>query len=222
VYVESEGGLMGNENIKFPDSPPEEPMLNTVGNRGFKWYSNWQQELLCCSRCGWVGKVSLDDLEDPTDSGASIECPECHRRIGEVLFPNLRDTEEAAAQGNEEAVRELPKFREQIAHAQARIDRFKQEKIESVNQLPELDGEMLEFTWDIADAAGEKYQVIRLGDAEIWRELAFYENIQRFNEVKELLRKKYGSRFKMLKPTAASQEWLCGDNAGKLFRLEYT
>ena len=139
-----------------------------------------------------------------------------------VVFPNLRDTEEAAAQGNEEAIRELPKFREQLAHAQARIDRFKQEKIESVNQLPELDDEMLEFTWDIADAAGEKYQVIRLGDAELWREVAFSDNIRRFNEVKELLRMKYGNRFKMLKPTEASQEWLCGDNAGKLFRLEYT
>jgi hypothetical protein len=138
-----------------------------------------------------------------------------------VLFPNLRDTEEAAAQGNEAAIRELPKFREQIAHAQARIDRFKQEKIESANQLPELDDEMLEFTWDIADVAGEKYQVIRLGDAEIWRELAFFDSIPRFNEVKGLLRKKYGSRFKMLKPTEASQEWLCGDNAGKLFRLDY-
>jgi hypothetical protein len=222
VYVEGEGGLMGNENIKCPDSPPEEPMLNTAGNRGFKWYSNWRQELLCCSKCGWVGTVSLDDLEDPTSCGASIECPQCHKGIGEVLFPNLRDTEEAAAQGNEEAIRELPKFREQIAHAQARIDRFKQEKIESANQLPELDGEMLEFTWDIADAAAEEYQIIKLGDTEIWRELAFYGNVPRFHQVKELLRKKYGTRFKMLVPTEASQEWLCGDNAGKLFRLEYS
>jgi hypothetical protein len=213
---------MGNETRKFPDSVSEEPMLNTAGNRCFKWYSDWQQELLCCSRCGWVGTVGLDDLEDPTAGGASIECPQCHRRIGEVLFPNLRDTEEAAANGNEEAIRELPKFKEQVAQAQARIDRFKREKLDSINQLPELDGEMLEFTWDIADAAGDKYQVIRLGNAEIWRELAFFDNIPRFHEVKELLRKKYGTRFKILKPTEASQEWLCGDNAGKLFRLEYT
>jgi hypothetical protein len=222
VYVEDEGGHVGNETMKFPDSQPEEPMLNTAGNRGFKWYSNWQQELLCCSHCGWVGTVGLDDLEDPSACGASIECPQCHNRIGEVLFPNLRDTEEAAAQGSQEAIRELPKFREQVAQAQARIDRFKREKLESINQLPELDGEMLEFTWDIADANGDTYQVIRLGDVEIWRELAFFDNIPRFNEVKELLRKKYGNRFKMLKPTEASQEWLCGDNAGKLFRLDYT
>jgi len=196
--------------------------LNTVGNRGFRWYSNWQQELFCCSHCGWVGTVSLDDLEDPTACGASIECPQCHKRIGEVLFPNLHDTEEAAAQGNEEAIRELPKFREQVAHAQARIDRFKREKLKSIHHLPELDGETLEFTWDIADADGDKYQVISVGGAEIWCELAFYDNIRRFQEVKELLRKKYGSRFKMLKPTDASKEWLCGDNAGKLFRLNYT
>jgi hypothetical protein len=212
---------MGNETMKFPNSRPEEPMLNTAGNRGFKWYSNWQQELLCCSQCGWVGTVGLDDLEDPGACGASIECPRCHRRIGEVLFPNLRDTEEAAAQGNKEAIRELPNFREQVAHAQARIDKFKREKLESINQLPEVDGDILEFTWDIADAGEDTYQVIRLRDVEIWRELAFFDSIQRFNEVKGLLRKKYGTRFKILKPTEASQEWLCGDNAGKLFRLNY-
>ena len=91
--------------------------MNTVGHRGFKWYSNWRQELLCCSRCGWVGTVGLGDLDDPTASGARIECPQCHKGIGEVLFPNRRDTEEAAAQGNEEAIRELSKFREQVARA---------------------------------------------------------------------------------------------------------
>src|ERR1700687_5714749 len=79
VHVGGEGGHMGNETTKSPDSRPEEPTLNTAGNRGFKWYSPWQQELLCCSRCGWVGTVSLDDLEDPTACGASIECPQCHK-----------------------------------------------------------------------------------------------------------------------------------------------
>jgi len=61
--------------------------------------------------------VGLGDLDDPTASGARIECPQCHKGIGEVLFPNRRDTEEAAAQGNEEAIRELSKFREQVARA---------------------------------------------------------------------------------------------------------
>jgi hypothetical protein len=40
--------------------------------------------------------------------------------------------------------------------------------------------------------------------------------------VQELLRQKYGTRFKALRPTERSEEWLCGDNAGKLVRLSYT
>jgi hypothetical protein len=61
-----------------------------------------------------------------------------------------------------------------------------------LDQLPELAGDGLEFTWDFAEMDGETYQIIQPGNAEIWRELAFFENIDRFNEVKELLRKNTG------------------------------
>jgi hypothetical protein len=95
-------------------------------------------------------------------------------------------------------------------------------KIVRVDQLPDLAGDGLAFIWDIAETDGESYQVIQLGDAELWRELAFFENVDRFNQVKELLRRKYGARFKSLTPSRDSLEWLCGDNAGKLFQLTYT
>jgi len=165
--------------------------------------------------------VSIDDLGDPSDC-AIIECRQCHGSLGVVVFPNLRDTEEAAAQGNEEAMQRLPELLERLRQAEVRTERFEQEKIVSVDQLPELDGESLEFTWDLVEVDGDTYQIIRLGDVELWRELAFFDNIPRFNEVKELLRQKYGTRFKVLRPTERSEEWLCGDNAGKLVRLSYT
>jgi hypothetical protein len=142
--------------------------------------------------------------------------------MGEVLFPNLKDTEEAAAEGNEEAQLRLPELLQELRQAQTRILRFEQQKIMRVDQLPELAGDGLEFIWDFTEMDGEVYQIIQLGNAEIWRELAFFENIDRFSEVKELLRTKYGARFKSLTPSRDSLEWLCGDNAGKLFRLSYT
>jgi hypothetical protein len=49
-----------------------------------------------------------------------------------------------------------------------------------LDQLPELAGDGLEFTWDFAEMDGETYQIIQPGNAEIWRELAFFENIDRF------------------------------------------
>jgi hypothetical protein len=153
---------------------------------------------------------------------AIIQCPKCQRRMGEVLFPNLKDTEEAAAQGNTEAQLRLPESLRELRHEETRILRFEQQKISSVDQIPELAGDNLDFIWEFAEIDGEFYQIILMGNVEIWRELAFFENIDRFNEVKKLLRRKYGPRFKALTPSRESLEWLCGDNAGKLFQLSYT
>jgi hypothetical protein len=213
---------MNPETEQFPDAPADEPILNTAGYRSFRWYSNWQQELLCCSRCGWVGNATIHHLEDADAFGAIIQCPNCQRRMGEVLFPNLKDTEAAAAQGNAEAQLRLPELLRELRHAENRILRFEQQKILSVDQIPELAGDNLDFIWDFAEIDGEDYQIIQMGNVEIWREQAFFENIHRFNEVKELLRRKYGPRFKALTPSRESLEWLCGDNAGKLFQLSYT
>ena len=48
----------------------------------------------------------------------------------------------------------------------------------------------------------------------IWRELAFWENLDRFYEIEQLLREKYRKRFKSLKATPGSKMWLYGDKCG--------
>ncbi len=80
-----------------------------------------------------------------------------------MVFPNLSDTEEAAAQGNEEAIRALPGMQDRLKHFQARNEQFERNKLQSVDQLLELEGNSLEFLWDVADAGGDTYQIIRLG-----------------------------------------------------------
>ena len=187
-----------------------------------KYYSDWQHEAFACAECGWTGTVSHGDLE-VGDVAAIIECPQCYRSLGVVLYPNLQETKEAAAQGNEEAIKARPAFETRIKQNWELLDRFEQEKLRSADQLPDLDGESLEFDWDFVKGDdGEFYQVIRAGDVEAWRELAFFNNVPRFEEIKGLLRAKYGTRFKSLTPTAASIEWLSGDNLGQALRLTYT
>jgi hypothetical protein len=89
--------------------------------------------------------------------------------------------------------------------------------------LPELEGESLDFTWDFVKAPdAEYYQTIRLGERELWRELAFWSNVRRFEEVKGLLKQKYRARFRGLTPTDNSLEWLTGDNLSRLMHLSYT
>jgi hypothetical protein len=184
------------------------PTVITPVRKKFEWYSNWKKEVFACSHCGWQGLGS----EAFPDEVGMMECPRCDHGVGYVEFPSLRDTEKAAALGNEDAIRDLPERRAWIKRLEARTRRFEREKLKNVSQLPDLDGESLEFTLDVVSMDGEDYQVIRLGDAEISRELAFWDHLPRFNDIKNLLRKKYGTRFKSLTPTAWSLDWLTGDH----------
>jgi hypothetical protein len=91
------------------------------------------------------------------------------------------------------------------------------------SELPELNGEEMEFTMDVIKVGGEDYQVIRLGDVEVWRELAFWDHLPRSNELKNLLREKYGAaKFKSLTPTAWALDWLTGDHYFRVNEITYT
>jgi len=109
---------------------------------------------------------------------------------------------------------------------EARMNKFWSNHLHSLEQLPELEGdESLEFAWDIAVHVGdenEDYQIIRVGEREVWRELAFWGNMVRFNEIKDLLKQRYGTRFKSLTPTDGSLDFLTGDHYFKLQTLSWT
>jgi hypothetical protein len=184
----------------------------------FAWYSNWKKELFTCSHCGWRG---LGNEAFPDEAGM-IECPRCDHGVGYVEFPSLRDTEKAAARGNEDAIRDLPKKRAEIKQLEDRIRRFEHEKLKDISQLPALAGESPEFVLDVIKVDDEDYQVIRLGDVEVWRELAFWDHLPRFNELKKLLQEKYGAKFRSLTPTPWALDWLTGDHYFRVKEITYT
>ena len=89
-----------------------------------------------------------------------MECPNCDHGVGYVKFASLRDTERAAAKGNEDAIRDLPEKREWVEQMEKRMIRF--EKLCSPDQLPDVEGQSLEFSGDFTeDVDDENYQVIR-------------------------------------------------------------
>lgn len=102
-----------------------------------KYYSDWQHEVFACSKCGWTGTVGHQDLE-AGDAAAIIECPRCYRSLGVVLFPSLQETKEAAAQGNEEAIKGLPSFEARAERNWELLERFEKEKLRGTQQLPNL------------------------------------------------------------------------------------
>jgi hypothetical protein len=200
----------------------ERPPEPTVGQkRLYPWYSDWKILQFTCEHCGWTGK---GELAFPNEGGV-LECPRCDRGVAYVQFPNLRDMEQAAAEGNPEAIQDLPKKREWIKRMEDRMEKFWSNHLHSLEQLPQLEGESLEFAWDIAVHVGdenEDYQIIRVGEREVWRELAFWGNMVRFNEIKDLLKQRYGTRFKSLTPTDGSLDFLTGDHYFKLQTLSWT
>ncbi len=83
--------------------------------------------------------------------------------------------------------------------------------LQSIDQLPELQEQLLEFIWDIEDTQGGDLSGLERGG--LFRQ---YSALKRSERV---LRDKCGTRFKSLGLTDRSLEWLCGDNADKLARL---
>ena len=52
--------------------------------------------------------------------------------------------------------------------------------------------------------------------------VAFWDQMPRFNEIKNLLREKYGAKFKSLTRTAWSLDWLTGDHFYRVKEINYT
>ncbi len=124
-----------------------------------------------------------------------------------VGYPTVDETREAAAAGNQRAIEDLS-HAEEVARRRERAGGL---ELTEQSPLPALRGVRLEFEWDLEDVDGESWTVIRCDGQTIWRELAYYEGWERFNEVKRLLKLRY-EEFSVLTPTERSELYLFGDD----------
>lgn len=85
----------------------------------------------------------------------------------------------------------------------------------SPRQLPELEGDTLTLTWDQLEAES----IISHGDQIIWRERTGWEVFERFEEIAEILRHKYGRRLVDVIPTERSLYALYGDSTRGSFHV---
>ena len=84
----------------------------------------------------------------------------------------------------------------------------------SPRDLPDLEGGALILEWDFDDGRpGDRvaWTVIRHNGVEIFREIAIFEGLARYDKVREILRRRYGPRLRALHPTKASLFYLHGD-----------
>ena len=159
---------------------------------------------ITCARCGWSGAASSGEESHP--GLLDVTCPECSQMLLIVPFPTTEQTRAAATAGNPRAQAELPTV--------DKIDKRWEAAAESGRtgpQLPEIPGDSITIVWDFEERDGEAFTVLRHEDREIWRELAFWEGIERFEEVATLLEQRYRSRLVAFEPTRRSELYLYGD-----------
>ena len=154
---------------------------------------------IACPACGWSGTCS--ENEDYFSEVLDIRCPDCDKMLLIVPYPTHAETRKAAAEGIDAAKKNLKLVEEREAF----FARAEEHSLTSPSLLPDLEGNELIIEWDFDEKAkstgGDRWTVLRHKGQEIWREVAFYEGINRFEEVLWILREKYGNCMAELRPT---------------------
>lgn len=159
-----------------------------------------------CPRCGHTGVPDIGDTEAFLD----VRCAACDGPITKISWPTTDETRAAAAAGNLRAIEALPS----AERSAARRERAARLELADPSQLPPIADERIEITWDQVERDDEEWTVLRHGDRELFRELAYWEGVDRFEEVAEILRRAYGPRLRAVVPTRGSEMYLYGDRLG--------
>jgi hypothetical protein len=167
--------------------------------------------LVACPSCEWEGRPSECSTEAHL-RGEFYEvcCPRCDAKIANLPFASHGEIRDLAAAGNAKATAELADLdRVEAFHHRAWTSQLK-----DPGQLPDLDGDALELIWDFEPGGDgeDNVTVIRHGDRELWREVAYWKGGDRFAEVFTILRRRYGWRLVRLVATDRSLLWLGGDH----------
>ncbi len=177
----------------------------------FNWFDGWRTEILTCPKCGWKGTFEdgqieiYDELWDSTCPVCNVRDPFNAPMLAIVSYPTIEEYEanwDKLSESEKNHVKKWKKF-----HSDWELAKLKTE----IN-LPDLAGESLTLTWDFEFAEDSTpITVIKHGEREIWRELACYEGFRRYEEIVDILKKKYGPRLADVAPTEVSKTYLYGD-----------
>lgn len=176
----------------------------------FNYYDDWKSAILECPRCGWKGTFDQGSVElykELMDSS----CPKCPwldaPMLAIVNWPTIEESQQNWSRLSDS----------ERAHVTARkefLQRLRAAQLKSPDQLPEVEGPDLTIVWDwLNDARSDHMTVLRHDADEIWREPAVYEGYERFREVVDILRQKYGARLRDVVPTPEAESYLLGDES---------
>lgn len=187
--------------------PDPKPLVSA----GSAYYRFFDGSPVSCEKCDWSGPG--DDWSTEMNRGMDlfdIYCPSCGAKRGFLAFPTHEEVRAAAAAGDPRAIEALPDLDEREEF----LDRAHDAHLTDESELPDLEGEHFELIWDFEPGADDEdsITVIRHGDRELWREVAYWEGGDRFADVFTNLRRRYGQRLIGLEATDRSQPYLGGDH----------
>lgn len=156
-----------------------------------------------CS-CGWVGQGNALAMGELFDDRSEWHCPACHEKLLVVLHPTI---EEYRANWDKLDDRE----RRSVESHEQFWDQFRREMLRSPDDLPDVSDSSFVLTWDRSADPNSRRTLIKLGDRVIFSEPEVWEGYERFEEVAEILKAKYGSHLTDLIPTERSETYLYGD-----------
>jgi hypothetical protein len=176
-------------------------MTNSVSN----YYDNWRTDQYDCESCKWRGTGEALSQGELSSDYFELLCPECDEYVTLIMLPTL---EESRANWDR-----LPE--NERKHVEA-IERFQADvaahKLTEESQLPDIEAPSFILHWDFIYAEPHCETLIKHGDTIIFREPAFYEGYERFIQVAEILRARYGSALRDLIPMNDDSTYLYGDS----------
>jgi hypothetical protein len=113
-----------------------------------------------------------------------LECPKCFKMLAIIDFPSYQETLASGSEAERQAVLREINFRK----------KFKRMRLKSADQLPDIEGNQLRFSFKSVTIKGEDLNIIENCGQEIWREPMVWEGYKRFIEIERILKKKIRSQ----------------------------
>lgn len=176
-------------------------------------YYEWLNSGVQCPECGWCGLGSEAATGEIFDDGVDRHCPSCSHRFGYLGNPTSEEMRsDPRATATDRVIAEMHERRWSL---------FSSTKLVEPAQLPDIDPPPTVLHWYLVASERERdWVVIRQGDREIWRELSWYENADRFCAIAEILGERYGRALQDLVPTKGSSMSLHGDHYINVIKVQ--
>lgn len=163
-------------------------------------YAGYKSHPLSCPACGWEG-LGRDTCQNSGSTVMDLECPACEKMLAIINFPTYQETLSRGSEADRQAALREINFKE----------RFKRMSLKTPDELPDIDGSAISFTFRSVTIKGEDYSILEHQGKEVWREPMVWEGYGRFLEIGRILKEKYGARLVDLVPDETAETFLYGD-----------